>query len=112
MIGHKYKTSEHKEIYEQIAEEVGVTPEHVYDLAHGKVVHSHDDNVVLTMLAEHNVISIRDRKHSSHGHGRSKGRRRRKVQKTINVVFFLLLLFAALAVIYYLKFMTEPVVGR
>ena len=51
-----YSLSSHAAIYEQIAKKLGTTPQHVYELAHGKGIECYDDRVILSELGSAGIL--------------------------------------------------------
>lgn len=56
MLKKNYKNSSHPEIYEEIAEMLEVSPQHVYKLAHGKKPRTQKDDRVVTQLIIKGII--------------------------------------------------------
>ena len=51
-----YKTSENADKYEKIASELDSTPQHVYEIAHGKPLRSYDDYVIYDRLCHYGIV--------------------------------------------------------
>jgi len=51
-----YSQSSHASTYEEIAKKFGTTPQHVYEIAHGKGIGSYDDRVIVNELIEAKII--------------------------------------------------------
>lgn len=54
-----YKKSKHVELYENLAKEYEVTPQHVYEIAHGKSKHGSVDDKIFLDLVRRGIISFR-----------------------------------------------------
>ena len=52
-----YEASTHVEVYERIAADLGTTPQHVYEIAHGKQTVDFDDTVIRERLRAENILS-------------------------------------------------------
>ena len=55
-----YKTSERAAVYEKIASELGQTPQHVYEIAHGKEIKCYDDAVIHDRLIQNGILHIQE----------------------------------------------------
>lgn len=53
-----YTTSDHAAVYEKIANNLNTSPQHVYEIAHGKGVKTYDDRVIWSELIMENIISF------------------------------------------------------
>lgn len=51
-----YRNSMHKDVYEQIAGEYNCSPQHVYEIAHGKRVKGFDDRLVREALVTAGIL--------------------------------------------------------
>ena len=80
-----YTNSRNSKIYEQIAKMCDSTPEHVYELAHGKSSTSHIDDIILDELKREGIVSLRQKK------VRKKRRSKKKIR---NIIFYILLAVA------------------
>lgn len=54
-----YKESKRASVYEEIAKCCKASPQHVYEIAHGKSAKSPDDNNIYQVLKEKGIISRR-----------------------------------------------------
>lgn len=52
-----YKKSSHVELYEQIAREFRTSPQHVYELAHGKYAAHYTDKLIREKLISKGLIT-------------------------------------------------------
>ena len=52
-----YTDSTHVELYERIAADLQTTPQHVYEIAHGKLTQDFDDTVIRERLRAENILS-------------------------------------------------------
>lgn len=52
-----YKDSTHVEVYERIAADLRTMPQHVYEIAHGKLTQDFDDTVIRERLRAENILS-------------------------------------------------------
>jgi len=55
-MGHPYKKSSHRKIYEEIAETSGCTPDRVYELAHGDRCRRFTDEAALSELMRLGIV--------------------------------------------------------
>ena len=54
-----YKKSNHVKLYEDLAEEYKVTPQHVYEIAHGKRKQGSVDEKIFLNLVKRGIISFK-----------------------------------------------------
>ena len=54
-----YKESKRASVYEEIAKRCNASPQHVYEIAHGKSAKSPNDNYIYQVLKEKGIISRR-----------------------------------------------------
>lgn len=87
------KSSEHAEIYQRIADRCDTTYEHVYELAHGKHSHNHEDDDILEMLHDEHIISLHKAKRKRHRHGKKKHPLRRALFNLLYILFFLAFIY-------------------
>lgn len=52
-----YTQSRNATRYERIAERLSTSAQHVYEIAHGKLFHSHDDRVIWYALLDAGIVS-------------------------------------------------------
>lgn len=53
-----YKDSKRASVYEEIASRFGVSPQHVFEIAHGKKLHSSEDSDIYSELVDKGIIII------------------------------------------------------
>ena len=53
-----YENSKKASVYVEIANSFGVTPQHVYEIAHGKRLRSSEDSDIYYQLADKGIIII------------------------------------------------------
>jgi hypothetical protein len=56
-----YQESQHREVYERIAQTHNCSPQHVYEIAHGKRVREFDDRLVREALVNEGILQPRFR---------------------------------------------------
>ncbi len=54
-----YRKSQHKEMYEQIAEKHNCAPQHVYEIAHGKKIRGFDDRLLREALVNAGIMQLK-----------------------------------------------------
>lgn len=55
-----YAMSQHADCYEKIAKYLNTTPQHVYEIAHGKTFRNYDDKVIGYELTSSGIITLSD----------------------------------------------------
>lgn len=55
-MGHPYKLSVQSQVYEEVANICGTTPDHVYKIAHGKKASSFEETAIVTELLRRGVL--------------------------------------------------------
>lgn len=53
-----YKDSKRASVYEEIASTFGVSPQHVFEIAHGKKIQSAEDNDIYYKLVDNGIIIL------------------------------------------------------
>ena len=56
-MGHPYKMSQFKEVYEQLAAKYNISVDRVYDLAHGKRAYTIVEDMVVGELHDKHILS-------------------------------------------------------
>ena len=53
---HPYRKLHHADIYEEIGEMCGTTPDRAYQIAHGSHIRNYEDSVTLTELKRRGIV--------------------------------------------------------